>query len=507
MAKYNIIKGTSKSDWLFGSSLLNDIVYAGYGNDYVFGYNGDDKLFGQVGNDYLSGGSGNDTLDGGEGADRLYGGTGIDTASYQTARSGITVSLDTGTGSRGDADGDRLSGIENVTGSTWGDYIYGNHLDNVLTGLDGNDDLYGYGGVDTLYGDDGYDDLFGGQGNDRLYGGTDSDMLYGGADHDILDGGLDEDTLYGGGGNDRFIGNKWDGDTFYGGSGTDTVDYREADVQSYSYTDTIRLGPLAGGAGFNGDKLYSIENAYGSIGKDTIHGNHAFNKIFGWDGDDLLFGSHGSDELYGGNGDDTFRLNAVDPFVEELVGSWELDAGPGYVFHGGAGVDTVDLTNLDSPHFGGHLASIGNIIDLEDGGNIGAAARVYSIENFIGSNNGENIHGNDSDNVIDGGGGIDQIEGGRGDDVMTGGSERDYFIFDHQGWGEQDVILDFTPDEDEIKLGALHIDDWDDLLDDSDDAYMTQVGNDVVIYTSHSENITLVNVEMSALDRWDFTFV
>src|SRR3546814_8834206 len=66
-------------------------------------------------------GDGNDTLIGGSGADTLIGGAGSDTASYAGSSGGVTVDLAAGTGSGGDAQGDTLSGIENLTGSSQGD--------------------------------------------------------------------------------------------------------------------------------------------------------------------------------------------------------------------------------------------------------------------------------------------------------------------------------------------------------------------------------------------------
>jgi hypothetical protein len=71
----------------------------------------------------LFGGSGNDTLDGGTGADVLIGGDGTDTADYSLSAAGVTVSLLTGLGAGGDAQGDTLGGIENIIGSALADVL------------------------------------------------------------------------------------------------------------------------------------------------------------------------------------------------------------------------------------------------------------------------------------------------------------------------------------------------------------------------------------------------
>ncbi len=74
----------------------------------------DDVLTGSAVANTLDGGAGNDVLIGGTGADKLIGGDGVDLADYSASTIGVTVNLVTGTGVGGDADGDVLSGIENL---------------------------------------------------------------------------------------------------------------------------------------------------------------------------------------------------------------------------------------------------------------------------------------------------------------------------------------------------------------------------------------------------------
>ena len=215
-------------------------------------------------------------------------------------------------------------------------------------------------------------------------------------------------------------------------------------------------------------------------------------------------GRGGSDELYGDKGNDTFFLSWTDDFLLDINEGNFPDYGR-YRIDGGDGIDTLDLSSLDNlpdPQFG-----VGNIINLYDGGNIGGAAYVYSIENFIGSSDGENIEGSIADNHINGRGGGDQIDGGRGNDVLTGGASGDVFVFRHEGWGDQDVITDFTPGEDVIVLrDSLHVDSYQDLLDASDGDWIWQVDNDVVIHTSHSETVTLLNTNINDISADDFWF-
>ncbi len=75
-----------------------------------------------AGNDSLYGGGGNDTLDGGAGSDTLDGGAGTDTVSYANSSAGVTVNLGINfQTSTGDASGDWISNVENLTGSAFAD--------------------------------------------------------------------------------------------------------------------------------------------------------------------------------------------------------------------------------------------------------------------------------------------------------------------------------------------------------------------------------------------------
>ncbi|MGE9009798.1 calcium-binding protein [Leptospira interrogans] len=143
--------GSAFSDKLKGSSLAN-ILAGGAGSDVITG---------GAGNDTLQGGADDDILIGGAGADALDGGTGNDTASYATSTVAVTVDLAAGTGLGGDAQGDTLTNVENLIGSSLHDILTGDGNDNVLTGGAGKDTLTG------------------GLGDDILIGGTSADILNG----------------------------------------------------------------------------------------------------------------------------------------------------------------------------------------------------------------------------------------------------------------------------------------------------------------------------------------
>src|SRR5205814_505215 len=87
----------------------------------------------------IDGKAGNDVIAGIGGADILIGGTGVDTVTYAASTAGVDVSLATGLGQGGDAEGDTLTGFENLTGSAFNDILAGDSGSNILTGGAGTD--------------------------------------------------------------------------------------------------------------------------------------------------------------------------------------------------------------------------------------------------------------------------------------------------------------------------------------------------------------------------------
>jgi Ca2+-binding RTX toxin-like protein len=154
-----------------------------------------DLLIGDNGANVLNGLAGNDRLKGGGGADALNGGSGIDTADYRESASGVFVSLFHDVAANGDAEGDQLDSIENLTGSDHDDDLWGDDGINVINGGGGNDTLKGGGGADTIGGGSDNDTLYGMDGLDVMDGGTGSDTLIGGANGDRMTGGADADTF------------------------------------------------------------------------------------------------------------------------------------------------------------------------------------------------------------------------------------------------------------------------------------------------------------------------
>jgi hypothetical protein len=118
-------------------------------NDTLYGHDGSEKIRGLGGRDVIYGSAGaRDTIDGGASNDLL---------DYIGSDSGVSVSLLRGRGWGGDAQGDRIAGIEGVAGSNHNDFIWGDHGDNRLEGRHGDDTLVGNGGDDYILAGHGHD--------------------------------------------------------------------------------------------------------------------------------------------------------------------------------------------------------------------------------------------------------------------------------------------------------------------------------------------------------------
>ena len=100
----------------------DDVLHGGPGTDFLWGGKGDDTLIGGNGFDYLEGGAGADVLDGGQ-EQEAESWRDSDYAMYELSDAGVTVNLATGEASGGHAEGDTLTGIENVVGSQHADML------------------------------------------------------------------------------------------------------------------------------------------------------------------------------------------------------------------------------------------------------------------------------------------------------------------------------------------------------------------------------------------------
>ena len=325
----DILEGGAGADRLDGDAGLDWVSYRGsdaavtvnLGLGTVMGGHAEGDVLIEIenviGSDYedvLVGNDGANRLEGGAGADQLDGGAGIDWVSYQWSDAGVVVDLTEGTAEGGHAQGDVITNIENVTGSDYGDVLWGDEGANRLEGGEGDDELYGGAGADMLNG---------GPGDDHAYYTSSSvgvlvrlhnanAVKYGDAEGDTL---TDIEHLVGSNHNDVLAGDGED-NLLDGGDG-----------------DDVLYGGPAGG-------------------DDEMYGGNGDDRIFGGKGNDILTGGEGNDYLKGGPGEDTFIVDGDD--MDVLYGGTEKDTfqffpsnvGGGSIRDFSDGEDVIDLTEF-----------------------------------------------------------------------------------------------------------------------------------------------------------------
>lgn len=499
-ASDNVIDGGAGSNTIYGQA-GNDVIdvtgstaanqlYGGTGADTITGGSGNDNLYGdstgstsgQDGADSLYGGLGNDILWGSYGADLMDGGGGSDTVTYQNDGNGHRVVLDAngdgiaeggansgattgGTGTNNFASGDRLVGIENLTGGNGVDYFD-------VSASSAYHTLIGNGGNDTLIGGDGGNRFDGGGGNDTITGGAGDDLLVvsSGSDYVSLGGGVDTVT------------------TTTGNSMVVVLDYAQAAAAGLASQFPSVVTDLGGYQGFiygyDGGtstaytRISGAENVSltGSGGNDLIVGNDDANVIwagggrdtvYGLGGDDTIYGGAGDNTLDGGDGNDTASFSDLGLAVtanlaagtatwsggssklvgiENLIGSSTADvlrgdAGANRI-EGGAGNDTIFASAGNDALDGGADTDTVSFADLTDGvaANLATGASSYTVsgiayattivnfENLVGSAGNDTLTGTGGVNTIWGGAGDDTLIGGGGADTLIGGSGADTFV-------------------------------------------------------------------------------
>jgi Ca2+-binding RTX toxin-like protein len=435
----NILRGGLGADVVDGGDGLDTASYAGSAAGVTVnllgtpGAGGEaagdtllsiENLIGSAFGDALTGNGGDNVLRGGAGADSLNGGGGQDTASYAGSAVGVSVDLQAGTGVGGDAQGDLLTGIENLLGSGLKDTLGGDGNANLLDGGAGADTLIGRGGDDTYVVNSAADVIteLAGEGTDTVRAGfsyslegtelenltlTDAgainatgndkaNTLSGNNAANRLDGKAGADTMAGAGGNDVYVvddaGDTVSEATAGAPGGIDRVD-SSVDFTLGANVEQLRL---TGNANIDGT------------------GNALANTLIGNSGDNLLDGGAGNDKLTGGAGNDTYGVDAVGDVVTEALGG---------------GTDTVQA-----------------LVNYVLGAN---------VENLVllgaGNLNGT---GNAAANQITGNGGVNRIAGGLGNDTLTGGGDTDRFVFNTtpNAATNLDHITDFVGGADLILL-------------------------------------------------------
>jgi Ca2+-binding RTX toxin-like protein len=472
------IDGDVGNDTLIGDDGA-DILNGGDGNDFLYGDEisafhdnqpGDeDTLYGGAGDDYLDGGRGDNLLIGGAGADALHGGWERDTASYETAATGVTASLSSPATNTGDAAGDTYDRIDNLTGSGFDDRLGGDDTANVLKGGAGNDVLTGGLGADLLDGGAGVDtasyvfaalpvvadltnpslnaggaagdtyvsieQLVGSSGADTLRGDAAANAIEGGAGNDILDGRGGSDLMIGGLGDDSFlVDNASDNVIDAAGGGVDavttSVSYTLAAGQEIEVLRTVSTSGMSAidltGNGFAtrfvGNKGANVID--GGAGSDAVDYGYETRAVFV-----SLNGATIANVAVGGVLEDTIRNienvyggSAGDVLIGDAIANVLTGAGGDDSVRGGLGVDSLDGgAGFDTADYSDKTAAVAVTLNKASWARVkvGVVAEdwIRNIENIYGGSAGDTLTGDGLADLFRGGLGVDTLDGGDGLDT------------------------------------------------------------------------------------------
>ncbi len=366
------------------------------------------------------------------------GNSGFDTVSYAASLDSVVVSLLTGVGLGGDAEGDTYAEVENLVGSIYADQLTGDGQTNTLMGGNGVDVLLGGLGTDTLQGGAGTDTLDGEGGVDsadyrektlgvaltlngatnatafvggvaedtvrnieQIYGGSGADTFAGDAAKNFINGFAGNDVLRGGAGNDNLIGS----------IGIDTADYRDK-VAAVSVTLNLGVSVAVSIGGVVEDQIQSIEVIYGGSAGDTVTGDASGN---------LLRGGGGVDR-----------------------------------FNGGGGIDAIDFRDKTAAVV---LALAGATTATATVGGV-AEDQVRNVEVIYGGTGADFFLGDGLANQLYGGAGNDTLRGLGGRDLLDGGAGLDVFIYNSLAESTvalagRDTIQNFAVGQDDIRLTLI----------------------------------------------------
>ncbi len=382
------LTGSNYSDTLTGNAVDN-IINGGAGND---------NINGAAGNDTINGGDGDDILNGGTGADNLTGGNGIDTASYSASAAAVTINLTTNVNTGGDAQGDLLYTIENLTGSAYNDIITGSAANNVLLGGAGADTLDGAGGMDTV-------SYTGSNAAVVIDLGLATAQSGGHAAGDIL---KNIENILGSAYNDTLNGTSA-ANTLDGASGVDVVSYAGSNA---AINVNLALTGAQTGGHAQGDILSNVEGLIGSNYNDTLGGSSAVNVLDGGVGVDTVSYANSSAAVTvnltlttaqtGG-----FAQGDILKNIENILGSAYNDTLIGTsaanTLDGAAGIDTVSYASSTA------AVNVNlNLATAQTGGDAQGDI-LKNIENILGSAYNDTLTSNTAANTLDGGAGVDTV--------------------------------------------------------------------------------------------------
>ena len=549
-------------------------VRGGPRGDTIHGDDGPNKIWGGAGADTLNARNGDDIIDGGPDGDTIDGGAHYqeeivvpeqvipevtaefegsvvviqprrvipgytipgrqgegDTVTYERSDAGVRVSLITGRGEDGHAEGDRLSNVEHLVGSEHDDRLFGDAPQVGVVGS-GNNKLWGLGG------------------NDIIVASAGDDMVEGGAGADTLDGDAD---LYAAG----HIGD----DILSYASSTSGV---RIDL-SHQYAPAARAEQqrehYAAGSGgdASGDRFRGFEHVTGGMGNDRLTGDGWDNILIGGPGADVLDGGdavtaagpdgdYGTDDDVSTSGTDTVsyagssagvtitftertrRVNNEEVTTHEGAGSGGDAEGDRLlnIEHviGTAHDDMFIASNLTQQFDGGENAVIDDPMTPDDeridsdtvsyanlnvsvGSIVAGTGNYLNIENLIGGSGDDTLWGDANPNRLEGGAGVDTLWGVAGNDTLIGGAGNDRlhgndgFDLLNGGPGADAIEGDTVGETKTASYQANNVQSFWDVrggradVDNDDTETGTSYGGDTVTYEGSNRGVKLT---LGALD-------
>ncbi|MFO1389271.1 Ig-like domain-containing protein [Cellvibrio sp.] len=478
------VTGSSKDDYLAGSSLVS--VMNGFeGNDNLYATGNSAHTFiGGSGNDTLSGGVNGDTYNGGADNDLLRGGSGNDTYQYNLGDGSDTITdvggKDTISFGAGITKNDLIftpkdkdlvisfkNGVDQIFITDWvlpGNYYKGqietiklydgssfsfDPLSNpaLLVGDEFNNYLVGTNNSDTLIGHAGDDQLLGYNGDDEYRytrgDGTDYITDFGGSDKIVFDSSiLPENVKVRWEGAGTLALGIDDGSSIYLGSYTGIADSYAGRLLEPDIDKVMELVEFVGGIKWNLQDLLNKAKSptiandliFGSNFADNLNGGEGSDEILSGAGNDTLSGGIGNDILRGGDGDDTYHYELGDG--NDTI----YDASGKDTIEFGATIKPTDLTFTRTEtdlniKIGTSTISV---VDFFQGQFTSRGVGIGAIENIVFSDSTSwstadilqriSLVGSSSNNVLFAYDSNDLSDGQGGNDSLIGGAGNDTLI-------------------------------------------------------------------------------
>ncbi|MDQ1812606.1 calcium-binding protein [Massilia sp. CCM 9210] len=276
-------------------------------------------------------------------------------------------------------------------------------------------------------------------------------------------------------------------------TGTTSVRVTATDSGNLAVSDVFDVVVGVANLVLNGTANADLLN--GGAGNDTLSGMGGNDTLNGAAGNDLLDGGAGADKLTGGQGNDVYVLdNSADTVAENAAeGIDQVLSGVTHTL--GANVEALTLTGTLLINGSGN--PLDNLLIGNGANNVLAGADGNDI--LQGGAGADTLNDTAGKNVFDGGAGIDTLTGGSGNELFIGGTGNDSIVTStgadiiafNRGDGQDTVAASIGKDN-TVSLGKGVT--YADLL-------FKKAGNDLVLVTGASEQLTFKDWYLSANNR------